>query len=811
MKSSSPKKQRAAEEGGEQPELWETGARICNPPQSSGSHPRETEMKAGEEEGAMQETAGLMAEPEATLDAERQRDPEMNPEGEVNPASERGWEMGKSVAAQGSAEAGTPTMLPVFHQPSAYQPSATVGGSDPPTMLPELPEGGEEAASGGEALAGLSRLDEPMPSRMLNEFVYCPRLFYYEYVEGTFVENADTERGSALHVKVDKGRGDLPAARKAKGKPEEGKDSKSGLEDREPGEAEAGAEGNAPGDSTTGEGGEITAEAAEATGLIHSRSAMLSSERLGVVAKMDLIEATVSLAGGVHAEREVLRVTPVDYKAGAPRQGKDANELWDTDQMQLGLQILILRDNGYVCEDGVIYYRATKQRVRLEMTPELERWIIGKISEARRTAVGPMPPPLVASPKCVRCSLAPVCLPDETRLLTGGMSTAAGTDPGDTETSLPQQTDAGSPGGVALPVRRLMAARDDARALYLNTPGLRVGVKDEVLVVKEGDRVMQEVRAGDVTHVALFGNIQISTQAVQLLCEKEIPVGYFSMGGWFYGLTRGHGMTNVFTRIEQFRQAADPLRCLALARRMVQGKIRNQRTLLMRLHVEAPAPVLARLKQAAQDVLRAGNLQELLGMEGAAAALYFQNFSGMIKVESGEMDELPGLEDLTKAPEPPVFTFDFVRRTRRPPTDPVNALLSLAYSLLAKDCTIAALAVGLDPYVGFYHQPRYGRPALALDLMEEFRPLIAESTVLTAINNRMLRNTHFVKAGDAVNLTPAGRKIFFQAYEQRMNALITHPIFDYRVSYRRVLELQTRLLARHLTGEIPEYIPMVTR
>ena len=119
--------------------------------------------------------------------------------------------------------------------------------------------------------------------------------------------------------------------------------------------------------------------------------------------------------------------------------------------------------------------------------------------------------------------------------------------------------------------------------------------------------------------------------------------------------------------------------------------------------------------------------------------------------------------------------------------------------------------MGLDPYVGFYHQPRYGRPALALDLMEEFRPLIAESTVLTAINNRMLRKSHFVQAGDAVNLTPAGRKIFFQAYEQRMNALITHPIFDYRVSYRRVLELQTRLLARHLTGEIPDYIPMVTR
>jgi CRISPR-associated protein Cas1 len=141
----------------------------------------------------------------------------------------------------------------------------------------------------------------------------------------------------------------------------------------------------------------------------------------------------------------------------------------------------------------------------------------------------------------------------------------------------------------------------------------------------------------------------------------------------------------------------------------------------------------------------------------------------------------------------------------------VNALLSLAYSLLAKDCTIAALAVGFDPYVGFYHQPRYGRPALALDLMEEFRPLIAESTVLTVIGNRMINGGHFVRAGDAVNLTPAGRKVFFQAYEQRMNALITHPVFGYRVSYRRVLELQARILARYLTGEIPKYEAMVAR
>jgi CRISPR-associated protein Cas1 len=214
-----------------------------------------------------------------------------------------------------------------------------------------------------------------------------------------------------------------------------------------------------------------------------------------------------------------------------------------------------------------------------------------------------------------------------------------------------------------------------------------------------------------------------------------------------------------------------------------------------------------------------------LGIEGAAAGQYFQQFSGMVKIE----DDLPAPAELAlptdpsgppsaraAAPragqaDPAVFSFSFANRNRRPPTDPVNAMLSLAYSMLTKDCTLAALAVGFDPYIGFYHQPRFGRPALGLDLMEEFRPLVAESTVLSCINNRVVTEKDFVRAGEAVNLTAPGRKRFFQMYEQRMSSLITHPLFDYKVSYRRALELQARLLAKALTGEIAEYVPLLTR
>jgi CRISPR-associated protein Cas1 len=157
------------------------------------------------------------------------------------------------------------------------------------------------------------------------------------------------------------------------------------------------------------------------------------------------------------------------------------------------------------------------------------------------------------------------------------------------------------------------------------------------------------------------------------------------------------------------------------------------------------------------------------------------------------------------------WRFDFEGRNRRPPRDPVNALLSFAYAMLAKELTVAAQIIGFDPYLGFYHQPRYGRPSLALDVMEEFRPLVADSVVLSVINTGMLGPGDFVAAGESCALTAAGRKTFIQAFEARMDSEVTHPIFRYRISYRRVLEVQLRLLGRVLQGEIETYPAFVTR
>jgi CRISPR-associated protein Cas1 len=277
------------------------------------------------------------------------------------------------------------------------------------------------------------------------------------------------------------------------------------------------------------------------------------------------------------------------------------------------------------------------------------------------------------------------------------------------------------------------------------------------------------------------------------LCEAGVPVCYFSMGGWFYGITTGLNTKNVFLRRAQFRLAEADGFALGVARRLVAGKIRNGRVLLQRNHIEPRAAVLAALKAMAERAEAAKSAEELLGVEGNAARLYFGDFAGMIKTAEER------------------FPFDFTGRNRRPPRDPVNALLSLGYSLLAKDLTIACYAVGFDPYIGFYHQPRFGRPALALDLMEPFRPLVVDSAVITALNTGMVTGKDFVRAGPSVALSAAGRKGFLRAYEAKMDTLATHPLFDYRVSYRRLLEIQTRLLARVIQGEIGAYPVFTTR
>lgn len=599
--------------------------------------------------------------------------------------------------------------------------------------------------------------EDLLPARMLNEVTYCPRLFWYEFVEGLFIESADTIDGKLKHASTDEAssRRAPAAARKRRLKDAESADSDDEI--------------------------------------IHSTSVTLSSSKHGIIAKIDLVETGPD--GDV----------PVEYKRGraprttaaAPTMTEDDElaaeplpQAWEADLVQLAAQVLVLEENGRRVPYGIISYLGSRTRVRVSVDDELRARALRAVEKAREiVAADEIPEPLVDDPRCVRCSLLPICMPEETarmREIEDGSDAHLAADAIDADFDELEEPS---------PIRRIVAARDEEGALYVNTQGARIGKSGEVLTVSRNDEVLGEVPLGGLRQVNIFGNIQITTQAMQETLRGGVPVCFFSMRGYFYGMAAGLPLKNVMLRIRQFRAFDDPESTLAFARQVVAAKISNQRTILLRNISEpgCPEETARELKRLRQSAVGAKALDSLLGIEGQAARIYFEHFAKCIKVN----DE--------------TGTFDFEGRNRRPPRDPVNALLSLAYAMLVKDITVVLAAVGFDPMYGFYHQPRFGRPALALDLMEEFRPLISDSTVLSLVNNRMLSASDFVRTEGACALTDVGRAKFFEAYERRKDTLVTHPVFGYRLSYHRMLEIQARILARVIEGELPAYRGFTTR
>ena len=552
--------------------------------------------------------------------------------------------------------------------------------------------------------------DQPLlPARMVNEYEYCPRLAYLEWVQSEWADSEDTVEGRYQHRRVDKPSGDLP---------------------------------------------DPDAENEETR--FHARSITLSSNRLGLIARIDLVEG------------EGTDVTPVDYKRG--KRPHVARGAYDPERVQLCVQAMILEEHGYQCESGVLYFAASKERVRVPFDEELREMTRNAIHGLRLIAAGgQIPPPLEDSPKCPRCSLVAICLPDEV-----GFLNRADMEP-----------------------RPLAVARDEALPVYVQAPGAKVTKKGDTLEIYVADAKTGKSRLLDTSQLALYGNVYVTTPCLHELMRREIPISWHSFGGWFLGHTVGTGHKNVELRTAQYRTSFNERTCLHLARGLVQAKILNARTLLRRNWRAdiKPEALMTQLKGDAERASSAGSLQELLGFEGTAAARYFGAFSNLLKTEGNTGQ----------------FRFDFTRRNRRPPTDPINALLSYAYALLVRSWTVTLSAVGFDPYRGFYHQPRYGRPALALDLMEPFRPLVADSCVIQAVNNGEVRPTDFLSVAGSVALTNDGRKRFIATFERRMGHEVTHPTFGYKVSYRRLMELQARLLGRYLLGEIPDYPNFTTR
>ena len=546
----------------------------------------------------------------------------------------------------------------------------------------------------------MSDVPDLVPARMVNEFEYCPRLFYLEWVQSRFEDNPDTVEGRYVHRNVDAG------------------------------------------------GGRID-DPDEDSPVRKARSVTVSSENLGIIAKADIIEGKGN------------KVTPVEVKRGRPPKHGPA---WSPELVQICAIGLILQDNGYDCSEGQIFFAESRERVKVPFDEKLVWQTLNVLRDLKEVAGSPdPPPPLVDSPKCPRCSLVGICLPDETNLLANRSD---------------------------VPPRRLTPRDSAARPLYVTEQGTRIGVRKGRVTVSQQKEVLQEVRLIDVSQVSIYGNVQISSQAMRAMFDQQVPVCWFSYGGWFQGIAHGLPSKHVDLRRRQVAIAAQA--GLPIAQKMIEGKIRNSRTLLRRNSRSDVKPILEQLKATADQTAEVDTVESLLGVEGVAARLYFSRFSSMLKDDS-------------------LGIFDFQGRNRRPPSDPVNCLLSYAYSLLTKDLTAVVLAVGFDPYLGVFHKPRFGRPALALDLAEEFRPLIADSVVVNVINNGEVQENGFVVRAQGVALTQQGRRAFIAAYERRLDQEVTHPVYGYKITYRRVLEVQARMLGAYLLGEIPEYVPFMTR
>lgn len=594
-----------------------------------------------------------------------------------------------------------------------------------------------------QTLGGLES-QPPLPVRRLHNFIYCPRLFYFQWVENIFQENADTVAGSRVHRNVD---------------------APSKLDD--------------PKELGLPEGSKL-------------RSLRLESESLGLIGVVDIVE------GGPEGAEII------DYKRGSARRDSEGERVAkEPDALQVAAHAMLLREHGVNAVRGAIYYAADKRRVPVELTEELFEKVRKAIADAKDIAsTGKCPPPLKNDARCLYCSAYPICLPNES-LWWAKRRKPEQTD-GQTQFGFIAQSEEAVRNQILEALDFAAESKDkeptlqpprpegdDGEILVVQTPGAQIGQRgDELLVCVKGEDVRklpgQQVRA-----IYCYGAVQITAQAISTCLELGIDVSYFSPAGRFLGMLGGLPASGVDARRGQYRLFELPGVRLQLAREVVRAKIHNQRVMLMR-NGDVPDRVTHLMANFRDSTESARDLTMLMGIEGNAAALYFEQFESMLKQRAD-------------------WKFDWRGRNRRPPRDPVNGLLSLGYSMLAKELTGVCHSVGLDPFLGFMHQPRYGRPALALDLMEEFRPLIADSVAISLINRGELGPEDFIKSANGTFLSDSGRKPFWEAWFRRLDAEVSHPEFSYKMAYRRMLEVQARQLWRFVRGEALTYHGFTTR
>jgi CRISPR-associated protein Cas1 len=331
--------------------------------------------------------------------------------------------------------------------------------------------------------------------------------------------------------------------------------------------------------------------------------------------------------------------------------------------------------------------------------------------------------------------------------------------------------------------------------VYITQDDSFIGKTDERLTVRANKQTLLDVPFIKVDGVVVLGRATVSPAVVIELLERKIALSFLTTTGRYLGRLEPELTKNIFVRSAQWKAIAPSETALHLVRGFVRGKLKNYRQALLRSQRDCPTlqlqPAITQLEQAIAPIDATHTIDSLRGLEGNGSAAYFGSFNALIRAEG----------------------FQFTTRNRRPPTDPVNALLSLGYALLRHDVQSAVNLVGFDPYLGYLHTERYGRPSLALDLMEEFRPLVVDAIVLSALNRRVVSPTDFVTEplSNAVSLTPEGLRTFLRLYEQKKQSKFKHPVLQTQCTYQEAFEIQARLMAKYLMGETEKYPPLVLK
>ncbi|OZG65050.1 CRISPR-associated endonuclease Cas1 [Bifidobacterium eulemuris] len=437
-----------------------------------------------------------------------------------------------------------------------------------------------------------------------------------------------------------------------------------------------------------------------------------------------------------------------EYKATPVKRAMTVTEAM---RIQLALQASCLNDMGYRVAGTEIFFTTHHRRVEVDLNEDDYAAAKQAVDETRALINSDTAPdPLEDDPRCMRCSHVGICLPEERKL--------------------------------CAVTRRIVVSSPDNQVTHLTTPGAKAFSRaGRMVVFKEGEE-LASVPLDSIQGLQIHGNTDLSSGLIRELMWRDIPIMWCSGSGRLYGWSVPSYGPNGAQRVEQ--HVASHEGRLGLAREFIAAKIRNQTVLLRRSDRDNPA--LEQMRRIERQVENTNRWQDVLGLEGEAASLYFSQFGCLIKPEKRA-------------------DWVWTARMRRPAPDPLNALLDYAYTLLLSDCVRAIVACGLDAHAGFLHSSNRNKPALALDLMEEFRAPIADSVVQTVVNNGEVRASGFVHSLGSTRMDDNTRKALVKAYERRMETELTHPMFGYKASWRRIVEIQARMILGYLDGSQARY------